>query len=69
MTTKPLKYTAKSGVISFFYIKPQQGFSNKKKKGGGVISFFYIKPQPKIVKDMRDESGVISFFYIKPQLM
>ena len=24
MTTKPLKYTARSGVISFFYIKPQQ---------------------------------------------
>jgi len=23
MTTKPLKYTAKTGVISFFYIKPE----------------------------------------------
>ena len=45
MTTKPLKYTARSGVISFFYIKPQLKFVRDPQSNGGVISFFYIKPQ------------------------
>ena len=45
MTTRPLKYTTKSGVISFFYIKPQPAEPYDYGLRGGVISFFYIKPQ------------------------
>ena len=45
MTTKPLKYTAKTGVISFFYIKPQQQNEYNLPVNRCVISYFYIKPQ------------------------
>ena len=45
MATKPLKYTARSCIISFFYIKPQLQIWQILENKSCVISFFYIKPQ------------------------
>ena len=58
---------SQSGVMSFFYIKPQQLKCFHRILPGGVMSFFYIKPQPPSVNETRLRCGVMSFFYIKPQ--
>ena len=67
MTTKPLKYTARGWVISFFYIKPQPSLFLVLQGSSWVISFFYIKPQLLTFSSNINLSWVISFFYIKPQ--
>ena len=67
MTTKPLKYTARGWVISFFYIKPQPSLFLVLQGSSWVISFFYIKPQQDTTPALSRNCWVISFFYIKPQ--
>ena len=47
-----------SGVMSFFYIKPQQQEYYLQAQRSGVMSFFYIKPQH-VLTDSRRQSVVL----------
>ena len=57
----------KGCIISFLYIKPQQGYVNRVVQWRCIISFLYIKPQLIYWMYERNLGCIISFLYIKPQ--